>query len=145
MKSKVAIVLTDGVSKDGEITPLAAAALAHDAGVRVYTIGAGTNGMAPMPMYDPFTGGQRLMSVRVQIDEETMRAVAARADGKYFRATDGAGLKRIYGEIDRLTRSEISEVKFLEYDQYYVRFVVAAMIAVAVAFLLRGTLLRRLP
>ena len=145
MKSKVAIVLSDGVSRDGEITPLAAAALAHDAGVRVYTVGAGTKGMAPIRVDDPFSGGQRLVSTRVDIDEDTMRAVAERADGKYFRATDAAGLRRVYQEIDRLERTEISEVKFLEYDQYYGRFVVAAMIAVAVAFLLRGTLLRRLP
>ena len=145
MKSKVAIVLSDGVSRDGEITPLAAAALAHDAGVRVYTVGAGTKGMAPIRVDDPFSGGQRLVSTRVDIDEDTMRAVAERAEGKYFRATDAAGLRRVYQEIDRLERTEISEVKFLEYDQYYGRFVVAAMIAVAVAFLLRGTLLRRLP
>jgi Ca-activated chloride channel family protein len=145
MKSKVAIVLSDGVSRDGEITPLAAAALAHDAGVRVYTVGAGTKGMAPIRVDDPFSGGQRLVSTRVDIDEDTMRAVAERADGKYFRATDAAGLRRVYQEIDHLERSEISEVKFLEYDQYYGRFVVVAMIAVAVAFLLRGTLLRRLP
>jgi Ca-activated chloride channel family protein len=145
MRSKVAIVLTDGVSNAGEIAPLAAAELAREAGVRVYTIGAGTNGTAPVRVEDPFTGGTRLMSVDVEIDEETMRAIAERADGKYFRATDAAGLRRVYQEIDRLERTEITEVKFLEYDQYYGRFVVAAMIAVAIAFLLRGSLLRRLP
>ena len=74
-----------------------------------------------------------------------MPAIAERAGGKYFRATDAAGLRRVYQEIDRLERTEITEVKFLEYDQYYGRFVLAAMIAVAVAFLLRGSLLRRLP
>lgn len=145
MRSKVAIVLTDGVSNMGEIAPMAAAELARDAGVRVYTIGAGTNGMAPIRVHDPFSGGERLVSTRVEIDEETMRAIAERAGGKYFRATDAAGLRRVYQEIDRLERTEITEVKFLEYDQYYGRFVLAAMLAVAVALLLRGSLLRRLP
>jgi Ca-activated chloride channel family protein len=145
MRSKVAVVLTDGVSNAGEIAPMAAAELAHDAGVRVYTIGAGTNGMAPIRVDDPFSGGQRLVSTRVEIDEETMRAIAEKAGGKYFRATDAAGLRRVYQEIDRLERTEITEIKFLEYDQYYGRFVLAAMIAVAVAFVLRGSLFRRLP
>ncbi len=145
MRSKVAIVLTDGVSNAGEIAPMAAAELAKDAGVRVYTVGAGTNGMAPIRVPDPFTGGERLVSTRVEIDEETMRAIAETAGGRYFRATDAAGLRRVYQEIDRLERTEITEVKFLEYDLYYGRFVVTAMIAVALALLLRGTVLRRLP
>lgn len=145
MRSKVAIVLTDGVSNAGEIAPLAAAELARDAGVRVYTVGAGTNGMAPIRVADPFTGGERLRSVRVEIDEQTLRAIAERAGGAYFRATDGDGLRRVYQEIDRLERSTIDEVKFFEYDQHYGWFVALAMAAVAAALLLRGTVLRRLP
>ncbi len=144
MRSKVAIVLTDGVSNAGEIAPLAAAELARDAGVKVYTVGAGTNGMAPIRVDDPF-GGQRLVSTRVEIDEETMRAIAERGGGQYFRATDADGLRRVYREIDRLERTEITEIKFLEYDQFYGWFVVAAMVAVALALGLRGTVLRRLP
>lgn len=145
MRSKVAIVLTDGVSNAGEIAPLAAADLARDADVKVYTIGAGTNGMAPIKVDDPFTGGQRLVSTRVEIDEETLTAMATRGGGKYFRATDAAGLRKVYQEIDRLERSEITEVKFLEYDQYYGWFVALGLAALAAAMLLRGTLFRRLP
>lgn len=148
-RSKVAIVLTDGVSNAGEIAPLAAADLARDAGVKVYTVGAGTNGMAPVRVPDPFGGGERLVSVRVEIDEDAMRAIAERAGGRYFRATDAAGLRQVYREIDRLERSELTEeqarVKFREYEQYYGWFVVAAMVLVAVAMLLRGSVLRRLP
>jgi Ca-activated chloride channel family protein len=144
MRSKVAIVLTDGVSNAGEIAPLAAADLARDAGVRVYTIGAGTNGSAPVRVDSPF-GGQELVSVPVEIDEETLTAIAERGGGRYFRATDAAGLRKVYQEIDRLERTEISEVKFLEYDQFYGWFVVSAMSALALALALRGTLLRRLP
>lgn len=148
-RSKVAIVLTDGVSNAGEIAPLAAADLARDAGVKVYTVGAGTNGMAPVRVPDPFSGGERLVSVRVEIDEDTMRAIAERGGGRYFRATDAAGLRQVYRDIDRLERSELTEdqarVKFREYEQYYGRFVVAAMVLVAVAMLLRGSVLRRLP
>lgn len=144
MRSKVAIVLTDGVSNAGELAPLAAADLAREAGVKVYTVGAGTTGSAPVRVDDPF-GGQRLVSMPVEIDEETMREMAARGGGRYFRATDADGLRRVYREIDRLERTEISEVKFLEYDQFYGWFVVAAMIALTLAMGLRGTVLRRLP
>jgi Ca-activated chloride channel family protein len=147
-RSKVAIVLTDGVSNAGEIAPLAAADLARDAGVKVYTVGAGTNGMAPVRMPDPFTGGDRLVSVRVEIDEDTMRAIAERAGGRYFRATDAAGLREVYKEIDRLERTEMSEQarpRYRDHDEYYAWFVGAAMILIAVAMVLRGSWLRRLP
>jgi len=145
MPSKVAVVLTDGVSNAGEIAPLAAAELARDAGVRVYTIGAGSKNGARMRVTDPFTGGTRLVSVPVEIDEATLRAVADRAGGAYFRATDRAGLVHIYQEIDRLERTEISEQQFSKWDQYYGWFVIAALLAAAAAFGLRASVLRRLP
>lgn len=143
--SRVAILLTDGVSNRGEVMPLAAATLARDAGVKVYTIGAGTNGMAPVKAADPFTGEPRLVSTRVEIDEETLRAIAAKAGGQYFRATDAAGLKRVYGEIDKLEKTEVTEVKFLEHHLHYQWFVIAAMAAFALALVLRASVFRRLP
>ncbi len=144
-RSKVAILLTDGVSNKGEVMPLAAATLARDAGVKVYTIGAGTNGMAPVKTLDPFTGEPRLVSTRVEIDEETLRAIAAKAGGQYFRATDAAGLRNVYAEIDKLEKTEVTEVKFLEHHLYYQWFVAAGLIAFALALVLRASLFRRLP
>lgn len=147
VRSKVAIVLTDGVSNAGEIAPLAAADLARDAGVKVYTVGAGTKGMAPIRVDDPFSGGTELVSTRVDIDEATMTEMAARGGGKYFRATDADGLRAVYAEIDRLERGKLDEQvrRYRDHHEYYVWFVGAAAILVAVAMLLRGTVLRRLP
>jgi len=144
-RSKVAILLTDGVSNAGVMLPLAAAEQAREAGVKVYTIGAGTNGVAPIRVADPFTGAPRLVSTRVEIDEETLRGIATRAGGRYFRATDGAALREIYGEIDRLEKSEITGVVYRDYIPYYGWFVAAALIALALSLGLRASLLRRLP
>ena len=142
--SKVAIVLTDGVSNAGEMSPMAAANLAHDAGVKVYTIGAGTNGSAPVRVQDGF-GNTQLVSMPVKIDEKTLGEMASVTGGRYFRATDAGGLRQIYGEIDRLTRVEISETQFSDYRQFYVWFVALAMLMMAAAVSLRSTWLRRLP
>ena len=145
LKSKVAILLTDGVSNAGEVMPLAAAELARDAGVKVYTVGAGTNGEAPVRVTDPFTGEPRLVATRVEIDEETLRGIAERANGAYFRATDAEGLRRVYREIDQLERSEIRGVRYTDFHQYFAGFVAAGMIGFALALVLRGSLFRRLP
>lgn len=143
-KSKVVVLLTDGDSNAGEISPIAAANLARDAGVKVYTIGAGTNGRAPIRVPDAF-GNTQLVTVPVQIDEATLGEMAKTTGGAYFRATDAGGLRKIYGEIDRLTRVEISETKYADYRQFYGYFVVLAMLAIGFAVTLRSTILRRLP
>lgn len=142
--SKVAIVLTDGVSNAGEVAPLAAASLASDAGVKVYTVGAGTNGRAPIRVTSAF-GGTELVSVPVQIDEDTLRKIAETTGGRYFRATDLDGLRQVYKEIDRLERTEIDETQTGEPAQLYGYLVALAMLAMAGAVTLRATLLRRLP
>lgn len=142
--SKVAIVLTDGVSNAGELSPIAAANLAKESGVKVYTVGAGTNGRAPVRVQDGF-GNTQLVSVPVQIDEETLREVAATTGGRYFRATDLAGLRQVYRDIDQLERVEIAEDQFANHRQYYAWFVALAMIAMAAAMTLRSSVLRRLP
>lgn len=142
--SKVAIVLTDGVSNAGEVAPLAAAELARDAHVRVYTIGAGTNGRAAMRVESPF-GGTELVQVPVQIDEDTLTKIAETAGGRYFRALDLDGLRQVYREIDRLERTEIDESQSAEPAQLYGYLVGLAMLAIAVAVTLRLTALRRMP
>ena len=143
--SRVAILLTDGVSNAGEIAPTAAAELAKDAGVKVYTVGAGTNGTAKVKITDPDTGQQQEFETRVEIDEDTLRAIADRTGGQYFRATDFGALRQVYRAIDRLERAKIDEDRYGDHREYYPWLVAAAMIAMAVAFGLRASLLRRLP
>lgn len=144
-KSKVIILLTDGVNNRGEETPLAAAELAATEGIKVYTIGAGTRGMAKIYAPDPFTGRERAQMVEVEIDEETLQAIAERTGGQYFRATDASALRAVYQSIDDLERTKIGEERFRDYTEYYRHFTAAALLLAALAWLLMATLLRRLP
>jgi len=144
-RSRVAILLTDGVNNAGTDTPLAAAELARTTGIKVYTIGAGTNGFAPMPVEDPFTGQVVLRGVPVQIDEDTLKAIADKTGGRYFRAGDGAALRRIYGEIDRLERTKLDETRSGEYDPHYAPLLAIGLLLASLAWIGRGTLFRRLP
>ncbi|HVV83298.1 MAG TPA: VWA domain-containing protein [Kofleriaceae bacterium] len=143
--SRVAILLTDGVSNAGEIAPMAAAELAHDSGVKVYTVGAGTNGTAKIKLKDPNTGEVQEFETRVEIDEDTLRAIADRTGGQYFRATDFGALRQVYKQIDALERSKIDEDRYGDHREYYPWLVAAAMIAIAIACTLRASFLRRLP
>jgi Ca-activated chloride channel family protein len=142
--SKVAILLTDGESNIHDIDEDTAIDDAIKAGIKVYTIGAGTTGVAPIriPRGD---GTTELMQTQVSIDETLLRKIADKTHGQYFRATDHAGLVRIYEAIDKLERTTLEEERFTEYRQFYGRFVALAMALVLAAFLLRGTVLRRLP
>jgi len=142
-RSKVAILLTDGVNNAGFQSPAGAAELARESGVKVYAVGAGTNGLAPIRIDRGF--GSQLAQVPVQIDEQLLRDLAERTGGAYFRATDAAGLEKVYEQIDRLERTEITEERFLVYNEYYGLFVAIGLGLAALAFLLRGSLLRRLP
>jgi Ca-activated chloride channel family protein len=142
-RSRVAILLTDGVSNAGVQSPLGAAELAKELGIKVYTIGTGSNGTAPVRVDTGF--GSELRQVPVEIDEETLRAMAERTGGAYFRATDAAGLADIYERIDGLERTELVETRFLEYHELYGWFVGAGLALAVIAFLLRGSVLRRLP
>src|SRR5439155_4521161 len=114
------------------------------AGVKVYTIGAGTTGVAPIRIPRP-DGGSELAQIEVSIDEALLRRIADRTHGQYFRATDHTGLVKIYEAIDKLERTALEDQQFTEYRLFYGRFVVAAMVLVLAAFALRGTALRRLP
>jgi Ca-activated chloride channel family protein len=119
--SKVIILLTDGENTAGEIEPLEAADLAKTLGFRVYTIGVGTQGMAPVPAVNPFTGRQMTQMVRVNIDERTLRQIAARTGGRYFRATDTESLENIYAEIDALEKVEVESRSFVDYREWAVQ------------------------
>ncbi len=143
-KSKVVILLTDGVSNAGEIDPMQAAKLAADNGIKVYTIAAGTRGMAPIPVQGP-DGREYLRRVYVDMDEDTMRKVAEATGGRYFHARNKDGLVEVYKEIDKLERTEITEVRYLQYREHFPALVEAGMGLIALAALAAATFLRRLP
>jgi Ca-activated chloride channel family protein len=144
VRSKVAILLTDGVSNAGDITPLQAAELAEQYGIKVYAIGAGQTGFAPVPVQMP-GGGVALRRAYVEMDEETLRAIAEKTGGRYFHAADGPALAEVIEEIGRLERSEIVEVRYLEYEEHYAGFVWGALALLLGSSLLSGGVLRRLP
>ena len=143
-KSKVIILLTDGESNVHDIDEDQAIDDAVKAGIKVYTIGAGTSGVAPI-CADRGDGRSQLMQMNVAIDESLLRKIASKTGGQYFRANDKTGLDNIYKQIDKLERTSIEEERFTEYRQYFQYFVGAALALVALALLLRGSVLRRLP
>jgi Ca-activated chloride channel homolog len=117
VKSKIIVLLTDGENNVGDMDPLAAAKLAETLGIRIYTIGVGTRGQAPMPVIDPFSGRQVLRMVEVSIDEDSLTKIAEGTGGKYFRATDTDSLKRIYEAIDELEKSRVEEKRYTDYRE----------------------------
>ena len=143
-ESKVAILLTDGVNNAGQIQPLQAAQLAAEHNIRVYCVGTGTNGTAPFPGRD-LLGRTVMQPIRVEIDEETLREIAEKTGGKYFRATDKNTLAQIYAEIDQIERTQIVDVRFLNYTEHYAAFVATALSLVAMAAITNRSFLRQLP
>lgn len=143
-KSKVVILLTDGRSNAGEIAPETAMELAQTFGIRVYTIGVGTHGTAPVPVPSVF-GGTEIQMMAVDIDEDLLKEIANGTDGKYFRATDNQSLKAIYGEIDQLERTKIDVKEFSKKEEEYFRFALLVALFVISEIILRNTLLRTIP
>jgi Ca-activated chloride channel family protein len=141
-KSKVIILLTDGVNNAGFIEPETASDIAKQYGIKVYTIGIGTNGMAEFP-YAIAPNGQFLFQMmKVEIDEKLMKSIARKTDGKYFRATSNSKLEEIYGEINKLETTEIEELKFYDYDEKFRPFVWFAGLLLLVEIGLRKTVYR---
>jgi Ca-activated chloride channel family protein len=139
--SKVVILLTDGDNNSGSIAPATAAEIAKEFGVRVYTIGVGTRGLAPMPYPDAF-GRMRYQDVEVKINEELLTRIADMTDGKYFRATDNESLEAVYKEIDELERSKIDVTEYRKRKEEFLPFAIAALLLLACEVLLRQTVLR---
>jgi len=142
-KSKVVILLTDGVNNRGLIAPVTAAELAKTYGIRVYTIGVGTYGEAPYPVQTPF--GVQLQNVTVEIDEAVLKQIAATTGGQYFRATDNDKLKQIYQEIDQLEKSKIEVKHFSKKQEQYFWFALTGMLLLIAEGVLRYTVLRKIP
>lgn len=142
-KSKVVILLTDGENNAGEITPETAAEMAKTFGIRVYTIGVGTNGTAPFPVQTAF--GMRYQQVPVKIDEDLLRKIAQSTGGEYFRATDNEALKTIYTTIDQLEKTKIEKKEYSKKTEEYWRYAVLALLLLVGEILLRQTVLRTVP
>ena len=142
-KSKVVILLTDGSNNMGDISPMTAAEIAQSLGIRVYTIGVGTNKVAPYPM--PVAGGVQYVNMPVEIDTKMLADIAASTEGDFYRATNTAELKNIYKEIDRLEKSKLNVKKFSKRYEAYQPFALAAAIALMLEILLRITVFRRIP
>ncbi|MCR8667384.1 VWA domain-containing protein [Aestuariibaculum sp. M13] len=142
-KSKVIILLTDGVNNSGFIDPKIASELAVEYGIKVYTIGLGTNGMALSPVaIDPRTGEFQYGRIQVEIDEVLLKEIAKVTGGVYFRATDNKKLEDIYEEINKLEKTEIEEFKYYNYDEKYRPLVILAGFMLLLEFLLRNTIFR---
>ena len=142
-KSKVVILLTDGSNNMGDISPITAAEIAQSLGIRVYTIGVGTNKVAPYPM--PVAGGVQYVNMPVEIDTKMLADIAAATEGDFYRATNTAELKNIYKEIDRLEKSKLNVKKFSKRYEAYQPFALAAAISLLLEILLRITVFRRIP
>jgi len=123
VRSRIIILLTDGENNAGDIEPDKAAEMAAAFGIKVYTIGAGTRGMAPYPVTDPFSGQRVLRNMPVRIDENQLRRIADATGGRYFRATDTESLQKIYAEIDRLEKTRTEERRYMEYKEFATQWV----------------------
>jgi Ca-activated chloride channel family protein len=143
-KSRVIILLTDGQNNAGKISPPTAAEAVKALGIKVYTIGAGTRGLAPFPAQDIF-GNKVYRPMKVDIDEESLKDIAQKTGGKYFRATDTASLEEIYGEINQLEKTTFTAPRYLDYTELYPWLAVPALLLLCAEVGLSHTVLRKLP
>ena len=139
-KSKVVILLTDGSNNMGDLSPMTSAQIAKSMGIRVYTIGVGTNKVAAI-----VAGGVQYVNIPVEIDTKTLSDIAATTDGNFYRATNNAELKNIYKDIDKLEKTKMNVKKFSKRYEAYQPFAIAAILCLLLEILLRTTVLRRIP
>lgn len=142
-RSRVVILLTDGVNNSGEVSPQTAAEIAKTYGVRVYTIGVGKEGMAPYPVMTPW--GVQVQNMKVEIDEKLLKEVAESTGGRYFRATDNTKLAEIYSEINKMEKAKTTVDSFPVYKELFGSFAVWALLALLLELLLNWFVIRRLP
>lgn len=142
-KSKVVVVITDGVNNAGSIPPLTAGEIARTFGIRVYSIGVGTRGMAPYPVKTIF--GVQYQNMEVQIDEDLLSSIAESTDGRYYRAVNNKRLEAIFREIDKLEKSKIEVTEFKRYSEEYLPFALVACLLFLIEMVLRYTWLKSIP
>ncbi|MBR5770417.1 MAG: VWA domain-containing protein [Alistipes sp.] len=143
-KSKVVILLTDGVNNRGQISPLMAAEIARDMGIKVYTIGVGTRGRAPYPAVDMF-GNHTTVMADVEIDEELLKEISSMTGGKYYRAVNDEALREIYAEINELETSKVQVTNYQTYEELFLMWVVLGLLCLGLEFLFDKVVLNRLP
>jgi len=143
-KSRVIILLTDGMNNAGKVDPLAAARAARAMGIKIYAIGAGTKGYAPFPTTDLF-GRKVYQKVLIDLDEKTLKEIAEVTGGKYFRATDTESLRKIYDEIDTLEKTAIEEYGYFEYTELFDKLLLGALLILLIEILLSHTVFLRIP
>lgn len=144
-KSKVVILLTDGVNNRGQISPLTAAEIAKELGVKVYTIGVGRNGEAPYPLFDERGREVQTVTMKVEIDEEILRKIASETGGEYFRATDELSLIKIYEQINSMEKSRVERFELTHINEEYLIFVLWALALLTLEFVLKYIVLKRIP
>ena len=142
-KSKVVILLTDGSNNRGDISPMTAAEIAKKFGIRVYTIGVGTNGTAPYPVQT--YAGTQYINTPVEIDEKTLTEIAGATNGNYFRATSNSKLKEVYQEIDKLEKTKLNVKEFSKREEEYQIFAWIAFFCILLEILLRNSVLKKIP
>lgn len=142
-KSRVVILLTDGVNNRGEITPQTAADIAKTYGIRVYTIGVGANGTAPYPVITPW--GVQMQDVEVEIDEDLLKGIAETTGGRYFRATDNTKLSEIYSEINKMEKARTTIDSFPVYKELFMDLALVALICLLLEVVFNAFILKRLP
>jgi Ca-activated chloride channel family protein len=143
-KSKIVILMTDGQNNAGKVPPLTAAEAAQTLGVKVYTIGVGTRGTAPMPQTDVF-GRKTYISVKVDIDEDVLMEIAKKTGGKYYRADSTETLREIYDEIDRLEKTEVEVKRYQQYTELFPWVVLPGLVLLLLEIILANTVWRKLP
>ena len=141
-KSKIIILLTDGVNNVGSLDPISAAEIAKEYGIKVYTVGVGTNGMANFPVAKDANGNIVFQPQKVEIDEKLMQEIATTTNGKYFRATDNKKLEAIYDEIDHLEKSKITENRFMMFDEQFRPWLLIGLFLLALEMILSRTLFK---
>jgi len=142
-RTKIVILLTDGENNGGMIDPKTAKEIAKSMGIKVYTIGVGTDGYAPTPVSTPM--GIVMQNEKVAIDEKLLRNIADETGGKYFRATDNQSLQSIYASIDRLEKSKVEIITFRRFTEKFYPFIFAAMAMLLLEIILRFTLFKKFP
>ena len=143
-KTKVIVLLTDGVNNSGKIDPLTAAKTAQAMGIKVYTIGAGTTGIVPFPVTDEF-GNKHYEEAQFDLDEDTLKKIAAMTGGEYFRAADTESLRHVYAQIDKLEKTKIEKKGYKQYEPLFWYFVDAALVLLALEIILTNTVFLKIP